>query len=110
MNQAEKARRSNLIRQNNIFFRGPVQPDNWPATHGRLFSDVQKLGRRDYESFVESISIDSIEKPWRSVTKTRAKRLSHLANKAFAEHKEESSWRANVENDVLHRFTVEVAW
>ncbi|KAJ5101577.1 hypothetical protein NUU61_003799 [Penicillium alfredii] len=109
MNQAEKASRSNLARQHHIGFRGPVQPDDWPATHKRLFSDVLELGRQKYGTFVESISVDSIQKPWRSVTKSRADRLSKLADKAWNEDKNEPSWRANVENDVLHRFTVEVA-
>ncbi|KAJ5365464.1 hypothetical protein N7517_008350 [Penicillium concentricum] len=92
-----------------IRFIGPVEPDHWPKTHGRLFADVQKLGRREYSHFVESISIDSIEKPWRNSTRSRADRLSQLAENAWKERRNESSWRFAVENEIMHRFSVEVA-
>ncbi|KAJ5748240.1 uncharacterized protein N7511_009936 [Penicillium nucicola] len=92
-----------------IQFLGPVEPDNWPQIHGRLFADVQKLGRREYDDFVESISIDSIEKPWRNSTRSRADRLSQLANNAWKERRNESSWRFAVENEIMYRFSVEVA-
>ncbi|GFF56211.1 hypothetical protein IFM58399_10261 [Aspergillus lentulus] len=92
-----------------IEFLGPVERARWPQTHERLFADVHKLGRRTYDNFVESISIDSIEKPWRNLVRRRADRLRKLADYAWEERKNESSWRFAVENEIMHRFSVEVA-
>jgi hypothetical protein len=93
-----------------IEFLGPVERVRWPQNHERLFADVHKLGSRTYDNFVESISIDSIEKPWRNSVRRRADRLCKLANYAWEERKNESSWRFAVENEIMHRFSVEVAW
>ncbi|KAJ5263549.1 hypothetical protein N7478_011154 [Penicillium angulare] len=92
-----------------IEFLGPVEPARWPETHERIFADVKELGRRIYDHFVEGISIDSIEKPWRNLVRHRADRLSKLADYAWEERKNESSWRFAIENEIMHRFSVEVA-
>lgn len=93
-----------------IEFLGPVEPARWPQTHKRLFADVHELGRRFYDNFVESISIDSIEKPWRNSIRRRADRLCKLACVTSEDRKNESGWRFAVENEIMHRFSVEVAW
>ncbi|KAJ6100060.1 hypothetical protein N7467_001595 [Penicillium canescens] len=79
MDPAEYANRWNLAKDLHIKFLGPVQPSQWPSTHERLFSDVQKLGKRTFDWFTESITIDTLEKPWRNAIRNRAMRLSKLA-------------------------------
>ena len=110
MNPNEYNLRLRWADQLGIEFLGPVGPDRWPQTHERLFADVHKLGRRIYDSFVESISIDSIEKPWRNSMRRRADRRCKLADYAWEERRNESSWRFAIENEIMHRFSVEVAW
>ncbi|KXG51272.1 uncharacterized protein PGRI_095330 [Penicillium griseofulvum] len=109
MNSTEYSLRLKWADRLGIQFLGPVEPDNWPQTYRRLFADIQKLGRHEYNSFVEDISIDSIEKPWRNSTRNRADRLSQLADNAWRERRNESGWRFAVENEIMHRFSVEVA-
>lgn len=110
MKPKELSLRQNYADQLHIKFLGPVQPSRWPETYTRLFSDVQKLGCREYDDFVESITIDSLGKPWRNSTKSRADRLASKAEMCFREDKDERGWRMSIEHEVLHRFTLEVAW
>ncbi|OQD90679.1 hypothetical protein PENANT_c001G02842 [Penicillium antarcticum] len=109
MDHAEYANRWNLAKELHIKFLGPVQPSQWPSTHERLFSDVQKLGKRTFHWFTESITIDTLEKPWRNAIRNRAMRLSKLAEESKRIRRNEDSWRFTIENEVMHRFTVEVA-
>ncbi|OOQ87554.1 hypothetical protein PEBR_15558 [Penicillium brasilianum] len=109
MNSEEYNLRLRTAEQLGIEFLGPVEPSDWPQSHRRLFADVNKLGRRTYDEFVESISIDSIEKPWRNSIRCRADRLCKLARCALEERKRENSWRFSIENEIMHRFSVEVA-
>lgn len=110
MDSTEYANRWNLAKHLHINFLGPVQPNGWPSIHERLFSDVQKLGRRGFDEFMESITIDTLEKPWRNATRNRAVRLSKLAEECFWGRRNESTWRFTIENEIMHRFSVEVAW
>ncbi|KAL3473918.1 hypothetical protein BJX99DRAFT_272002 [Aspergillus californicus] len=91
-----------------IRFLGPVPPANWPRAHQRLFGDIQKLGDQKYSAFAESVSIDSIEKPWRGQIKQRAARLVVRSRMSRNDRKNEAGWRFTIEPEVLYRFTVEV--
>lgn len=94
----------------NIQFLGPVTSCRWPETHSRLFEDVQKLGKQEFAQYRESISVDSIEKPWRARVSLRAKRLAAMGFKYRDEGHKEKSWRLNVEPEVFQRFSFEVVW
>ncbi|KAJ5593172.1 hypothetical protein N7537_010076 [Penicillium hordei] len=109
MDSTEYANRWNLAKHLHINFLGPVQSNGWPSAHERLFSDVQKLGRRRFDEFMESITIDTLEKPWRNATRNRAVRLSKLAEECMRGLRNESTWRFTIENEIMHRFSVEVA-
>ncbi|KAJ5645636.1 hypothetical protein N7507_011647 [Penicillium longicatenatum] len=109
MDPVELTNRSNYARRLGIEFLGPNEVHRWPETHQRLFEDAQKLGCQKHDSFIEMISIDSIEKPWRRTTISRAKRLSQMAQKCFNETRNERGWRLAIENEIMYRFTVEVA-
>lgn len=110
MQPSEYLTRRELAEEYNIHFLGPVQSCRWPETHRRLFADVQKLGKQDFKSYVENITVDSIDKPWRARTRWRAKRLAALAEKYRNEGHRERGWRNNIEPEVFQRFSVEVIW
>jgi hypothetical protein len=110
MNPEEFRSRRELCDKYGIRFLGPVQPDRWPERLEKFFSDVVKLGDRKICDFVESITVDSIDKPWRGQTAKRAKRLASLAELCRVERRNERGWRSRIEHEVLHRFSVEVAW
>lgn len=108
MNLSEFKSRKELADELNIHFLRPNQSEHVPETHKRLFEDIQKLGRQCYGEYHQSITVDSIDKPWREQTKRRAERLTILAEKCRG--KNESTWRFTIEPEVLHRFAVEVDW
>ncbi|KAL4795052.1 hypothetical protein BDV19DRAFT_180057 [Aspergillus venezuelensis] len=108
MDQAEFRARWEYAKELNIRFLGPAPPADWPEAHHRLFEDIQKLGEQKHSTFNESISVDSIEKPWRRQTKQRAARLAARSRMSRSERKNEAGWRFTIEPEVLHRFTVEV--
>lgn len=110
MDLPEFVSRSNEARKLGIEILGPNESGRWPDTHRRWFEDVQKLGRKVYGSYVETTSIDSIEKPWRATAAARAERLTKLAERSYRERKNERGWRCGVEEEIMYRFTVEVAW
>jgi hypothetical protein len=104
-------RRLNYARQLNIRFLGPAQSTRWPETHTLHFSNIQKAGRCTYDAFVEEITNDTTgDKPWRHATRNHADRLCLLAETCYRERRQEAGWRMGVENEILHRFTIEVAW
>lgn len=110
MQAPEYRTRRKLADQFNIHFLGPVQSDRWPETHSRLFADVQQLGKQEFKAYRESITIDSIDKPWRARTQLRAKKLAAMGKKYRNEGLREKGWRLNIEPDVFQRFSAEVIW
>ncbi|KAE8358633.1 hypothetical protein BDV27DRAFT_65974 [Aspergillus caelatus] len=108
MDQAEYRARWDYTKELNIRFLGPAPPRQWPDAHRRLFADIQKLGNQKYSSFSETVSVDSIDKPWRRQTKQRAARLVQRSLISREDRKNEAGWRFSIEPEVLHRFTVEV--
>jgi hypothetical protein len=110
MKPEEYIKRRQLAEEFRINFLGPVDSACWPDSHKKLFLDVRELGSYHYDGLSETVSIDSIDKPWRAQTKTRAERLAALASRCRSEGKNESSWRFSVETEVFHRFSIEVGW
>ncbi|PIG89931.1 hypothetical protein AARAC_003547 [Aspergillus arachidicola] len=108
MDQTEYRARWDYAKELNIRFLGPAPPRQWPDVHRRLFTDIQKLGDQKYSSFSETVSVDSIDKPWRRQTKQRAARLVKRSLMSREDRKNEAGWRFSIEPEVLHRFTVEV--
>ncbi|KNG85566.1 hypothetical protein ANOM_006655 [Aspergillus nomiae NRRL 13137] len=102
-----KARRD-YAKELHIDFLGYAPPVQWPDAHRSLFEDIQKLGNQKYSSFSETVSNDSIEKPWRHQTKQRAARLVRRSTMSRNDRKNEAGWRFSIEPEVLYRFTVEV--
>lgn len=111
MNPTEFACRLDEATKLGIEFLTPNERDRWPKSHEKRFAHIQELGHRMYDSFVESISRDTSTKPWRKELPKRAERLSSLADRCYREDSgNEFGWRFKVENEIMYRFTVEVAW
>jgi hypothetical protein len=98
-----------LAKRYRISFKPPVSSDQWPSVRRNTFESIQKLGVQRFDGYSASIDICSSEQPWRQHTKHRAgwlaKRAAHLSN----QQRNEAGWRFGLENDVLRRFSVEVA-
>ncbi|KAL6229951.1 hypothetical protein BDW75DRAFT_83468 [Aspergillus navahoensis] len=110
MPHEEYRSRYRLAEDLNIEHLGPLEPEKWP-THWpelrrHLFHDIVKLGESRFGTFEGSYSTG---KPWRAQVKRRAVKLAYLADRCRGEGKNESSWRASLEHEVLYRFTVEVS-
>lgn len=111
MAPTELNRRLNYARQLNIHFLGFVQSTKWPETHTSHFSKIQEAGLCTYDAFVKKITNDRAgDKPWNNATRAHADRLYSLAETCYRERRNEAGWRMGVENEILHRFTIEVAW
>jgi hypothetical protein len=97
-----------LAKRYRITFRLPS--DDWPEAHSPTFHNIKKLGSQNFDSYCENISIRSQEEPWTEKTKTRAEWLAKRASRLFGQERNEAGWRFGLENDILRRFSVEVAW
>ena len=94
-----------------VTFEKPVRsPSEWPSPHRDTFENIKELGEFCYENFCASIDIRSREQPWRKHTKRRAKWIAKRTNQLWHQHRNEAGWRYWIENEVLSRFSVEVAW
>lgn len=97
-----------LAKSYRIGFKLPS--DDWPAAHSTTFQNIKKLGDQKFDSYCESVSIRSHGEPWTEQTKHRAEWLANRASRIFGQQRNEAGWRFGLENDVLRRFSVEVAW
>jgi len=84
--------------------------EQWPAIHEDTFEAIQKIGIQKFEAFSANIDIRLNDEPWRARTKSRAEWLAKRASRLFNQQRNEAGWRFGLENDVLRRFSVEVAW
>lgn len=74
------------------------------------FENIGHIGELRFDSFCASIDIHSADQPWRRQTKTQAGWLADRANRLVNQERNEAGWRFSLENDVLQRFSFEVAW
>lgn len=97
-----------LAKAYRITFRSPS--DEWPEAHASRFGDIKSLGDRKFDSYHANVTVHSSEQPWTQQTKQRAQWLAARASRLFNQQRNEAGWRFGLENDVLRRFSVEVAW
>ncbi|KAI1139717.1 hypothetical protein F5Y05DRAFT_379853 [Hypoxylon sp. FL0543] len=84
--------------------------DEWPEAHTKRFRDIQELGYKKFSTYSESVTVRSLQEPWTRQIKSRTQWLvSRACELAFNVQPKESGWRLGIENDVMHRFLVEVA-
>ena len=84
--------------------------DQWPSKHRTTFENIRKIGSQPYDSYCANVDIRSNEEPWKAQTKHRALWLAERSARLLNQQRNEAGWRFGLENDVLHRFAVEVAW
>jgi hypothetical protein len=83
--------------------------DNLPTRHKNTFEKIRIIRDIRFDSYcAENILLD--KEPWTAQTKRRAEWLSKRATTLIYQQRNEAGWRFDLENDVLHRFLVEVAW
>jgi len=99
-----------LAKKFRITFKPPGFSEQWPATHRTTFENIRTIGEQKFDSFCANIDINSNDQPWRKQTKNRAEWLAKRASLLFNQQRNEAGWRYGLENDVLRRFSFEVAW
>ncbi|KAI1393168.1 uncharacterized protein F4822DRAFT_423631 [Hypoxylon trugodes] len=97
-----------LAKNYGIRFKRPA--DKWPDAHSGRFRDVLELGNRNFSTYSENVTVRSSQEPWTRQIKSRTRWLvSRACDLAMNVQPKESGWRLGLENDVMHRFLVEVA-
>lgn len=98
-----------LAKSYNISFRRSA--DEWPEAHRMRFLHIKELGDRKFSLYSESVTVRSVEEPWTRQIKSRTQWLVNRAcDLSMNVQPKENGWRLGLENDVMHRFLVEVAW
>ncbi|GAB1311352.1 Heterokaryon incompatibility domain-containing protein [Madurella fahalii] len=109
-----KVAQRRLIKKHNIHFDNPAEspfhcPAQWPVARGTLVKHVQTLGQAQYHRYQESISCDSLHRPWREQVRRRAQHIADLSQRCLTARKNEPGWRFSVEVEVMARMSIEVA-
>jgi hypothetical protein len=99
-----------ILRDRRIFFDPPHSFKERPSKRGDHFDSIRQYCNYTFERYSESTDIHSINEPWKQATKSRAKFIANRAYHLSKQNRNEEDWRMNLENDVLHRFNVEIAW
>lgn len=80
-----------------------------PKEHTKTFEKIRAIRDQKFEDYGANITLASDE-PWKEQTKRRAMWLANRAASLVGQQRNEAGWRFSLENDVFHRFRVEVAW
>lgn len=80
-----------------------------PIQHRETFNLIRSIRHRTLEDYSKDIAFQSNE-PWRKQTHDRVKWIACRAANLVNQRRNEAGWRSTLENDVFHRFRVEVAW
>lgn len=80
-----------------------------PIEHHETFKCIRSIGNKTLHDYCKDITLRSNE-PWRKQTHDRAKWVALRAASLVNQQRNEAGWRFELENDVFHRFRVEVAW
>lgn len=84
--------------------------EEWPTAHRTMFQSIKSVAQYRFDTYIPGVSVYSEDKPWKQQTKAHAQWLVNRAECLFGQERNEAGWRFGLENDVLRRFTVEVAW
>lgn len=99
-----------LAKKHRVAFQPHISSDQWPSKHREIFENIQRIGSQAFNSYCANIDFRSGEQPWRGQTKYRATWLADRSARLLNQQRNEAGWRFGVENDVLGRFAVKVAW
>jgi hypothetical protein len=97
-----------LIKKLGISFKG-LNTDALPIEHRETFKLIRSIRNKTLHDYRKDITFQSNE-PWRKQTHDRVKWLACRATSLVNQQRNEAGWRFTLENDVFHRFRVEVAW
>lgn len=97
-----------IIEKLGISFKRPGA-DALPLEHRETFNLIRAIRNKNLDDYRKDITFKSNE-PWRKQTHDRAKWLARRAASLVSQQRNEAGWRFSLENDVFHRFRVEVAW
>ena len=97
-----------LIKKFRINFK-PPNLGQLPSRHKSTFDQIRAIRDIRFNSYRAENPILN-EEPWTAQTKRRAEWLSNRAAALIYQQRNEAGWRFDLENDVLHRFLVEVVW
>lgn len=86
------------------------QSDPWPASLQATFRQVQKISLKNFSTYSNSVKFSPDAEPWKRENKARVEWLVKQASRLTQTTRNESSWRMSIENIVLDRFSLEVAW
>lgn len=110
--EAQERRRRGLVDQN-FFFIDPLSFADLarhPSRRRHQLETIRKLGRWDFESYLESVDPNTKVAPWRRARPWRATHIAELARDLKACRDSEYGWRLKLEQTVLNPFSVESAW
>ncbi|KAK2879385.1 hypothetical protein FQN49_000928 [Arthroderma sp. PD_2] len=96
-----------LLRAYGIRFRQPS--DGIPQTHTDIFKAIGTLGEQKFDTYSEVVRARTAEEPWTQQTRVRAEWLASRTSHLVRQQRNEAGWRFGLENDVLRRFSIEVA-
>lgn len=89
--------------------RNRREGEEWPEAHRTTFQNIKSLSQNRFDTYIPEVSASN-DKPWRQQTKKRAQWLVERAKRLVGQDSNEAGWRFALENEVLRRFMVEVAW
>lgn len=82
-----------------------LESDVWPSALHSIVQDVENLMQINFQAYR---SID--DQPWKEQNESRAKWLVAQAGRLSQNTANEMTWRTRIEEAILERFTLEVAW
>jgi len=107
---SDQERLVKLIEEYRIKSFGPMASNEWPSAHKDHFENIRNIRDQKFDTFCASIDIRSRDEPWRERTKYHAEWLAKRACSLYNQQRNEAGWRFGLENDVLRRLNIEVAW
>lgn len=87
-----------------------TESDAWPSSLQSTVRHVELLAKIDFQSYSSSCSSSSRNEPWKRENTARTEWLVMQASRLSQNTANENSWRMRIENAILERFSVEVAW
>ncbi|ELR07798.1 hypothetical protein GMDG_00419 [Pseudogymnoascus destructans 20631-21] len=91
-----------------ISFKRPPSTEVLPIEHRETFGLIRSSKKTPLDDYHKDIIFKNNE-PWRKQTHDRVKWLACRAATLVNQQRNEARWRSTLENDVFHRFRVEVA-
>ncbi|OBT89299.1 hypothetical protein VE02_02609 [Pseudogymnoascus sp. 03VT05] len=91
-----------------ISFKRLPSTEALPIEHHETFNRIRSIRNKTLDDYCKDITFKNNE-PWRKQTLDRVKWLACRATNLVNQQRNEAGWRSEIENDVFHRFRVEVA-